>query len=145
MQPEDTLGSSSASTIQTITNGRLTFSSTMLLRYTFVALGLSTFATFLRVRPIFQMMQVTDRVEPPQKIVNDFVKKLVSAIDEAASLVHCTNVRGITTRCEVRQSHWNIERNPLCSETPHQDPDSLWGQADLDPSWQDENCLSPQG
>ena len=88
----------SVSKIRIIMSGRRTFSSTMLLRYTFVALGLSTFATFLRVRPIFQMMQVTDRVEPPQKIVNDFVKKLVSAIDEAASLVHCTNVRGITTR-----------------------------------------------
>ena len=37
--------------------------------------------------------KVTDRVDPPQKIANDFVKQLVDAIDEAASLVHCRNVR----------------------------------------------------
>ena len=35
--------------------------------------------------------KVTDRVDPPAKIANDWVKTLVEAIDEAASLVHCTN------------------------------------------------------
>lgn len=39
------------------------------------------------------MSQLNDQVKPPQKMCNDFVRDLVDIMDEAASFVHCRNVR----------------------------------------------------